>query len=324
MSRTTFSRFTTLTLLLTASVAALHAQNREILAEYRIGIVGKDQNNVIYQAAHLGAADAARDLSRKYSIDVELLALTPVLDQGESQAASLARLFIKDADALIISPEHSGGVRPAIEFALEQGQAVVFFENSLEGIDPLAAVIANEYEAGRLAGAAMLNALPTGGRAAILTTNNPTPEIEARLQGVRSALGFRRIETLVHCEPDYRSAVQAIAAAKEADRNDLIKGWVFLGDWPLQGLPALPWTPGRMPAVAITSSPSAFIYVDQRYLNALIVHPYYDWGYQSVEILVNQLYRNTPPENPVITTEPTVIDFRNLESYRQQWRQWQR
>lgn len=324
MFRTVISRFTTITLALTSSVVALHAQNREILAEYRIGIVGKDQNNAIYQAAQLGATDAARELSRKYSIDVELLALTPVLDQGESQATALARLFIKDADGLIMSPEHSEAVRSAIEFALEQRQSLVFFENILEGIDPLAAVIANEFEAGRLAGAAMLSALPTGGRAAVLTTSNPTPEIEARLQGVRSSLGFRRIETVVHCEPNYHSAVQAIVAAKEADRNDLIKGWIFLGDWPLQGLPALPWAPGRMPAVAITSSPSALIYVDQRYLDSLVVHPYYDWGYQSVEILINQLYRNTPPENSVITTEPIVVDFRNLESYREQWRQWQR
>jgi ribose transport system substrate-binding protein len=312
----------TAALLLLIGAHTAHAQNREILGEYRIGIVGRDQNDAIYQATHLGAQDAARKLSQRYSIDVELLVFTPNIEQGESQSSSLAELFIEDADGLIISPIDSETSLPAIEFAVEQGQQVVFFENQIEGIEPLTAIIADEVEAGRLAGETILKHLPTKGRVAILMSDESDPGMLDRLKGVRAALGYQGIQTIVRCQPQYLSAIEAIRAAQEADRNDWIKGWVFLGDWPLLGMPALPWQPGKLPCVAIQSSPSAFMYFDQGYVSALIVHPYYDWGYASVEALVNKLHKNTPPEDVKTLTAPRVIDWRNVEAYRENWKTW--
>ncbi len=314
----------TLSLLLLAFSFAtgLSAQNREIMGEFKIGIVGRDQADAIYQATNLGAQNAARDLSEKYSIDVELLVLTPNKEQGANQYTSMAELFIEDADGFIISPSSPETVKPAIEFALKQGQQVVFFESELEGIQPLAAIVADEKEAGRLAGQAILRKLPTRGRIAILTSETPDAALQDRLDGLRATLGFRRIQTIVTCKPNYLSAIEAIRAAEDADRNDLITGWVFLDDWPLLGLPALPWKPGKLPTVAIQSSPSAFMYIDQGYVDALVVHPYYDWGYLSVETLVNKLYRGISPEDPRIITQPHIVDWQNIEAYRESWKEW--
>jgi len=307
-----------------ALLTPLFAQNREVLAEFKIGIVGRDRENPIYQAAHFGAIDAARELSLKYSIDVEVLVMTPDKAQGGSQTGSLGQLFVENADALIISPSDPETIKPAVDFAKRQGQAVIFFEQVLEGIEPLASLVADERAAGRLAAEAILRELPTGGRVAILTGRNAEPNLVARLEGVRDALGFRRIHSVVETEPDYFSAVQAIRKAESEDRNHLIQGWIFLDDWPLLGLPALPWKPGGLPAVAIQSSPSAFIYIDQKYVDALVVHPYYEWGRRSVETLVEKLYRGKDPESPVLVTQPRVIDWRNVEAYRESWKNWLR
>ncbi|MEO0508423.1 MAG: substrate-binding domain-containing protein [Verrucomicrobiota bacterium] len=297
-------------------------QNNEILGEYKIGIIGRDKADAIYQAAHLGAIDAARELSEKYSIDVELLIGTPESSQGGSQPNSLAELFIKDADGFIISPMSKEIVASSIGFAMEQGQEVVFFENQLPELEPLASVVADELAAGKLAGRAILEKLPTQGRVAVMTSKEPTPALSARLDGVRSVLGFRRIEMIVETDPNYHSAIKTIIETQKADRNDLIKGWVFLEDWPLLGLPALPWQPGRMPTVAIQSSPSAFIYTDEGYLHALVVHPYYEWGYKSVVAMVEKLHNSVTPETPVIATQPKIVDWRNLEAYREDWKTW--
>jgi ribose transport system substrate-binding protein len=314
------SRTAALLILIGAHTA--QAQNREILGEYRIGIVGRDQGDAIYQATHLGAKDAALELSHRYSIDVELLVFTPNIEQGESQSSSLAGLFIENADGLIISPSAPEEIRPAIEFALKQNQQVVFFENQIPGIGALASIVADEKEAGRLAGKAILNKLPTKGRVAILMSENPSPGMLDRLEGVRDSLGYRRIQAIVRCQPNYLSAIETIRATEEADQNDLIKGWVFLDDWPLLGMPALPWKPGKIACVAIQSSPSAFMYIDQGYVSALIVHPYYDWGYAGVEALVNKLHKNTPPEDVRTLTAPRVVDWRNIEDYRENWKTW--
>lgn len=307
-------------LLLCSSLAS--AQNREILGEYKIGIIGRDKEDTIYQAAHEGAKAAALALSQKYSIDVELLLFTPDKTQGEAQATSLTELFIKDADGLIISPQDNESVRASVKFALRQKQEVVYFERQLLGIDPLAAMLADEVEAGRMAGREILKKLPTKGRIAILTSEEPGPELVKRLDGLRDVLGYRRIEAVISCKPNYRSAIEAINIAEEEDRNDQIKGWVFLEDWPLLGMPALPWNPKRMPAVAIQSSPSAFMYVDQGYLDALIVHPYFKWGYSSVEAMVEKLHNDTTPEEVIIRTTPRVVDWTNSEEYREDWLKW--
>jgi ribose transport system substrate-binding protein len=298
------------------------AQNREVLGEYKIGIIGRDQEDTIYQAAHLGAQDAALELSKKYSIDVELLIATPEASQGGSQPTSLAELFVGDADGFIISPAAGEVVASSINFALQEGQEVIFFESQLEGVEPMTAILADEVEAGRLAGKAILKKLPTKARVAILTSSSPTPQLKQRLAGVRAALGYRRIEKVVATEPNYHAAIKTIQAAEEADRNDQIKGWIFLEDWPLLGMPALPWKPGKLPVVAIQSSPSAFIYTDQGYIEALVVHPYYDWGYKSVETMVEKLHNNVSPEESTILTQPKVVDWRNLKDYREDWKTW--
>jgi ABC-type sugar transport system substrate-binding protein len=235
---------------------------------------------------------------------------------------SLAELFIEDADGLIISPEKTEAVGASIDFALLQGQEVVFFESQLFDRESLTSVLADEVEAGRLAGRSILSKLPTRARVAILTSATPSAELEQRMAGLREVLSYRQIETTISCEPDYLSAIEAIRAAEEADRNDLIKGWVFLEDWPLLGMPALPWKPGKLPIVAIQSSPSAFIYVDQGYLDALVVHPYYDWGYKSVETMIEKLYNQQTPQDAIIRTKPRVVDWRNSEDYRDSWKKW--
>jgi ribose transport system substrate-binding protein len=301
---------------------ALPAQNRELLGEYRIGMLGQDQEDAIYQAAHQGALASALNLSEQYSIDVELMIFTPERSQGGSQIHSLAQLYIENADGLIISPQNSEAVGASIDFALEQGQEVIFFESQLKDRPALAAVLADEVEAGRMAGREILKRLPTKARVAILTSVRPSSELKQRMEGLREVLGYRRIETIVSCEPDYASSIDAIRAAEEADRNDLIKGWVFLEDWPLLGMPALPWKPGKMPVVAIQSSPSAFIYVDQGYLDALVVHPYYDWGYKSVEMMVKKLHKGQVPEEAIVRTPPRVVDWRNAQDYRNSWKKW--
>ena len=299
-----------------------YAQNREILGEYKIGMIGRDQEDPIYQAAHLGAKDAARVLSKKYSIDVELLIETPEASQGGSQATSLAELFVKEADGFIISPSASEVVTESINFAMQQGQAVVFFESQCKGVQPLASIVADEGEAGRLAGKAILKKLPTKARVAILTSTSPSPQLKQRLDGVRAALGYRRIEKVVATEPEFHAAIKTIQATMEEDRNDQIKGWIFLEDWPLLGMPALPWKPGRIPVVAIQSSPSAFMYTDKGYLEALVVHPYYEWGYKSMETMVEKLHKHKAPETSIILTQPRIVDWRNLDAYRKEWQTW--
>lgn len=297
-------------------------QNQEILAEYKIGLIGQDQGNIIYQAANLGAQDAALELSKKYSIDVELVVATPNRSKGSTQVDALAELHLADADGYLMSPTSEAIVKNFVQAAIQEGKAVVFFENQLEGVSPLITILADEKKAGSLAAEAILKKLSASSRVAILTSTNPSPQLKLRMEGARATLGYQRIEKIVTTKPDYHSAIQAIIKAEEEDRNDQIDGWLFLEDWPLTGMPALPWKPGRMPVVTIQSSPSAFIYADMGYIEALVTYPYYEWGYQGVSAIVEKIRRNKTPQKPTRMTQPRLVDWRNLDAFRDDWQKW--
>ncbi|ADE54636.1 substrate-binding domain-containing protein [Coraliomargarita akajimensis] len=317
-----FSSTLALAIFVSLGVSSVQAQNREVLAEFKIGIVGRDMASPSYQAAHTGALDAARKLSEEYSIDLELVVKTPKLAEGESQSTALAELLVEDADGLVISPEANAEVEASIQFAVETGQSVVIVDSPMMPEGALANVRADEAEVGRQAAKAIIPKLPTGGRVALLVEEPMSDAQRERLQGAREVLGFRRIETVVRTGADYTSSIAAIQSAVAEDRNHLIKGWVFLTDAPLRGVPAFPWKPGKTPCVAVQTSPSAFMFMDQGYLTALISHPYYDWGYRSVEILLADLYREQGPEQAEILMPTEVVDWRNLEDYRKRWLQW--
>ncbi len=315
-------RFVPLLLAVFSLAGGLVAQNRELLGELKIGMIGRDLSDPAYQAAHKGALDAAQVLGKRYSIDVEVRVLTPKLADGQTQSSALGQLLIEGADGLAISPEVDKEVDESIRFAVEEGQKVVVFESLRPMDSALAQVVADERAAGRQAGEAILPRLPTRGRVAVLTSTNPTEAEKARLDGLRNALGYKRIERIVSCEPDYKSAIEAIRQAEEEDRNHLIKGWVFIDDWPLRGTPALPWAPGKLPCVAIQSTPAAFIYLDSGYLSAFIAHPFYEWGYRSIETLVQTLFLDRPPEEPNLVLGTRVINWDNAEQYRREWQEW--
>lgn len=314
-----------LSLLLISSLcvsAGAFAQNREVLAEYKIGIIGRDMANPTYQAAHAGVANAAHALSERYSIDIEVLVLTPKLSEGENQSTALAQLLVEEADGLIISPEDEPAVIESLEFAIETEQSVVLIDSQMTFASAVATILPNEFEAGRKAGQAILKKLPTRGRVAILMSETESASEKARLAGLREVLGYKRIETIVRSPHDYMSANAAIRTAETDDRNHLIKGWVFLNDAPLQGAPAFPWKPGKLPCVAIQSSPTALIHLDQGYLSAFVVHPYYDWGYTAMELMVAKLHRDELPETREIASEVEIINSRNSADYRKRWKEW--
>lgn len=298
------------------------AQNREILGEYKIGLIGRDALSPSNQATLQGARDAALELSRKYVIDVELLDATPNREQGEDQPLAMAELFAAGAAGFIISPEIGPVVRAGLEFAQQQGQQFVFFENDFPGVTASALVRADETAAGKLLGEAILAALPTRGRLAILMEEPASARAEERLVALRASVGHQRIQKIVTCEPDYRSAVHAIEAATRADNNHQISGWVLLEDWPLRGMPTLPWTPGKKPTVAMLTSPVAFLFMDAGYVSHFVTHPYYQLGYQSVIALVESLHNQSTSEPAVRTLAPIQIDWRNLEAQRKQWQLW--
>src|SRR5882672_3079736 len=70
--------------------------------KYKIGLIAKSESNPVFMAARVGAEDAARELSAKYNIDVNILWRTPAEEDAQKQASFIEQLLVNGVDGLAI------------------------------------------------------------------------------------------------------------------------------------------------------------------------------------------------------------------------------
>src|SRR5262245_3201489 len=68
-----------------------------------IGIVAKSQSNPVFQAAHQGALDAAKELGPKYGVEVSVNIQTPPSEDAQKQAQAVEQLGRQHADGIAVS-----------------------------------------------------------------------------------------------------------------------------------------------------------------------------------------------------------------------------
>ena len=300
----------------------LQAQNNELLGSYKIAFIGKDKESSKYKAIFSGIKDAAKTLGEELSIEVEVFELSPIQDQEDTQSEAIIQSFLKNVDGIILSPTEKENLSTAIKLIQYHKKEIVLLEQPVSSIASLVSIQPNEVQAGKLAAKALLKELPTQGRVAILTSSQPSTTLEQRMKGVKSILGYKRIETVIKTEPNYKSALKSIKQAEDNDVDRYIKGWLFLDDWGLRGMPDLPWQPNALPLVAIQSSATTNLFYDLGYLNAIVLHPYHDWGYQASEVLIKKMFKKKSPANNVIIPEPILVNWENIDIYKKYWREW--
>ena len=300
----------------------LQAQNNELLGSYKIAFIGKDKESSKYKAVFSGIKDAAKTLGKELSIEVEVLELSPIQNQEDTQSEAIIQSFLKNVDGIILSATDNENLSTALKLIQFHKKEIVLLEQPLSSIAPLLSIQPNEVQAGKLAAKALLKQLPTRGRVAILTSSQPSDILKQRMQGVKSILGYKRIETIVQTEPNYKSALKSIKQAEDNDVDHHIKGWLFLDDWGLRGMPDLPWKPNALPLVTIQSSATTNLFYDLGYLNAMVLHSYHDWGYQASEVLIKKLFKKQSPANNVTIPEPILVNWENIDVYKKYWREW--
>lgn len=310
-------------LLLNCSLT-LQAQNNELLGSYKIAFIGKDKENSKYKAIFSGIKDAAKALGQEFSIEIEVLELSPIQGQKEAQSKAIIQSFLKNVDGIILSPSANENLNSVLKLTEFHEKEIVLLEQFVNSITPLLTVQANEVEAGKLLAKAILKQLPTQGRVAILTSSEPSAIFKDRMKGVKSILGYKGIETVIQTEPNYKSAVKSIQQAEENDVDHYIKGWIFLDDWALRGMPDLPWNPNALPLVTLQSSATTNLFYDLGYLQSMVLHPYHEWGYKASESLILKLSKKQTPTSPVYISKPILVNWENIELYKKYWNQWLR
>ena len=79
----------------------------------KIAMIAKSSTNPVFLSARTGAEAAAKELSQKHNVPVEIVWLTPPAEDGQVQAQRIAQAVNEGANAVLISCSDAGKVTGA-------------------------------------------------------------------------------------------------------------------------------------------------------------------------------------------------------------------
>lgn len=291
---------------------------------YKIGIIAKSESNPVFQAARVGAEDAAKELGRKFGIEIQILWRTPPDEDAQKQAAFLDQLIAAGVDGIAISCSDANKVTPAIDKAVESGIEVACFDSDAPKSKRFVCHGVDDVECGRQVMIELARVLGTeGGRIAILAGNQNAPNLQLRVRGVREELArhpnIRLVDVFYHKETpqDAAARVQEVQTA-----NPDIAGWAMIGGWPLFSDALMTWKPGEVKIVAVDALPAQLKYAEKGIAQVLLAQRVHQWGYRSVELLIDKLHNGKSPSSPIDKAELDRVTAENVQDYAKNWDKW--
>lgn len=290
----------------------------------RIGLVAKSESNPVFQAARVGAEDAARELGKTLGVKIEVLWRTPADEDAQKQATFIEQLAVVGVDGIAISCSDASKVTAAIDKAVAGGIAVLCFDSDAPASKRFACHAIDDVECG----AALMRELaavlgPAGGKVAVLAGNQTAPNLQARVRGVREEAARHANITIVDVYYHKETAQDAAAKVQEVQTaNPDIAGWAMVGGWPLFSDALMNWKPGEVKIVAVDALPAQLKYVEAGIVQVLLAQRVYHWGYRSVEILTAKLIRGENPPQVHDRSELERVTKENVAAYAKNWEKW--
>jgi ribose transport system substrate-binding protein len=143
-----------------------------------IGFIGKSLTNDVFQAAQSGAKDAAKDLSAKYNVDIELEIRTPNDEDATKQAEAVEALTRMGAAGIAVSCSEANTLTPSIDKAVEKGVAVVCFDSDAPNSKRFAYYGTDDKSCGERIMTELAKVMGEKGAVAILAGNQSAPNLQ--------------------------------------------------------------------------------------------------------------------------------------------------
>src|ERR1041384_5752570 len=88
---------------------------------YVIGLVAKSQGNPVFQAARIGAEQAAKELGQRHNINIKIDWRTPNEEDAQKQAEAIEQLVLSGANGIAVSCSDANKLTDAINSAVKNG-----------------------------------------------------------------------------------------------------------------------------------------------------------------------------------------------------------
>ncbi|MEO8075145.1 MAG: substrate-binding domain-containing protein [Acidobacteriota bacterium] len=289
----------------------------------KIAMIAKSSTNPVFLSARTGAEAAAKELSQKHNVPVEIVWMTPPAEDGQVQAQRIAQAVNEGASAILISCSDAGKVTGAINDAVGRGVAVMTFDSDAPESKRFAFYGVDDIKTGEATMRELAPLMKDKGSVAILAGNQNAPNLRKRVEGVKKEAanhpGITIAGTFYHLETPQDAAAEVIRVQNAYPQ---IQGWAMIGGWPL-------FTPtlltdldaNKVKIVAVDALPAELAYVDKGLAPVLLAQPTYLWGYVSVQRIFDkvQLKQDVPQ---IIPMELERVTKANLGTWARKLKDW--
>ena len=286
-------------------------------------MIAKSTTNPTFVSARKGAETAAKELAEKHGVPIQIVWMTPDHEDGQLQATAVAQAVKDRASAILISCSDADKVTAAINDAVDRGVPVMTFDSDAAGSKRFAFYGVDDEKVGRTVMRELAAQMGKKGSVAILAGNADAPNLRKRVDGVRkeAALnpGMRIVGTFNHPETATDAAAEVITAQQA---NPQVQGWAMVGGWAL-ATPRLmkELDPHKVKVVAVNALPAQLAYIESGLAPVLLALPTYDWGYVSVQRIVDKVHlkQEVPP---IILMDVVRVANDNLGTWARQLTTW--
>lgn len=290
---------------------------------YVIGLVAKSQGNPVFQAARVGAEQAAKDLGQKYGINIKIDWRTPNEEDAQKQAEAVEQLVLSGARGIAVSCSDANKLTDAINSAVENGVPVATFDSDAPASKRFVTYAIDDVKCGEELMEELAKAMNGKGVVAILAGNQNAPNLQKRVQGVKNAArkfpGIQIRETYYHKETPQDAAAKVEQVMQS---NPDITGWAMVGGWPLFTDNALKWAPGAVKCVSVDALPAELQYLRSGHVQVLLAQQVYEWGYRSVEHLINKVHLKKNPPQVKDVSKLVRVTKENVDQFAKNWEKW--
>ena len=289
----------------------------------KIAMIAKSSTNPVFLSARTGAEAAAKDLSQKHGIPIEIAWLTPPGEDGQVQAQRIAQAVNEGASAVLISCSDAGKVTGAINDAVGRGVPVMTFDSDAPQSSRFAFYGVDDIKTGEAVMRELAPLMGGKGKVAILAGNQNAPNLRNRVAGVKKEAtkypGISIVDTFYHIETAQDAAAEVIRVQNAYPE---VSGWAMIGGWPLFTQTLLTdLDPSKVKIVAVDALPAELAYVDKGLAPVLLAQPTYKWGYVSVEKIVEKVHlKQDVPQ--IIPMELVRVTKDNLGTWARQLKDW--
>jgi len=309
-----------LALALSFSCAACFAQTKK---SYLIGLVAKSQGNPVFQAARVGAEQAAKDLGQKHNINIKIDWRTPNEEDAQKQAEAIEQLALIGAHGIAVSCSDANKLTDAINSAVKSGVPVATFDSDAPNSRRFVSYAVDDIQCGERVMDELAKAMGEKGVVAILAGNQNAPNLQKRVQGVKNAAkkypGIKIRETYYHKETPQDAAARVEQVMQS---NPDITGWAMIGGWALFTDNALKWAPGSVKCVSVDALPAELQYIRSGHVQVLLAQQVYEWGYRSVEHLINKVHLKKDPAQVKDVSDLVRVTKDNVDEFAKNWEKW--